>query len=416
MNISELIKNPEIINTIVKSLVKDNKMNEALYLIKYVTNVDVLIMFVTKFKIPLPEKEDMLSKYPDSAYMYAYYGLGKKRFLKGEPAILRDPKYSYLYASYIIEERWKAAEPIIATHPMYALYYAERFRFRFKEGENAIIRDNDILKKYLNHLKEIDEEKNFFKDHPFLNTILKYDQDKINHIFEQALNTRDTELLEKLLPYISEPYLALKYVSEIAKKRVPEVEHLIARDINFIFKYIEITHEPFELAHSLIATNPEYSYKYALTLGKPFPEGEDAIATNAEYSYLYARDVLKGRFKKGEKVISTHPEFAFYYIRDIIKDRVKIWEPILRKDIEIWKQYLQFLKDVGRYTEWWSEEEERIKKQKEIEYKQKLREKQEEYYKAEEEKLEEEEKEKKKKEKEKEDKSGWDTEIQESLF
>jgi hypothetical protein len=413
-NISDLLKNQDLLNKIVMNFIEKKDLSSALYLINYVNDVETLKEFVKAFKIALPKKEDLLSKYPDSAYIYAYYGLGRKRFYKGEPAILRSPHFAFLYAKNIIENRWLAAEPIIATSPEYALEYALTFRFRFKEGENAIIRNNEVLKKYLKHLREINEEKAFYKDHSLLFIILNYSQDEINFVFEEALKEKDTEILEKLLPYISEPYLALKYVQEIAKRRVPEIEHLIARDVDFVMKYIEIIKEPFELAHRIIAIYPEYSYKYALILGKPFPEGEDAIATSAEYSYLYAKDILKGRFPKGESVISKDPKYAFYYIKDIIKDRVRQWEPILREDSEIWKQYLDFLKEIGKYTEWWAEEEKRLKKQKKIEYEQQLREQQDKYYEEQQAKLEEEEKEKKKKEKGEE--SGWDTEIQESLF
>jgi hypothetical protein len=414
-NISDLLKNKELLSKMVMNFIEKNDLQSALYLINHVDDVETLKEFVKTFKIPLPKKEDLLSKYPDSAYIYAYYGLGKKRFYKGEPAILRSPHFALLYTKNVIEDRWLAAEPIIATNPEAALEYARTFRFRFKEGENAIIRNNEILKKYLNHLKEINEEKAFYKDHPLLFEILKHSQDEINFVFEEALKEKDTEILEKLLPYISEPYLALKYVQEIAKRRVPEIEHLIARDVDLIMKYIEIIKEPFELGHNIIARYPEYAYKYALILGKAFPEGEDAIATNAEYSYLYAKNVIKGRFPKGEGVISKNPKYAFYYIRDIIKDRVRQWEPLLREDDGVWEQYLEFLREIGKYTEWWIEEEKRLKKQKKIEYEQHLREQQDKYYEEQQAKLEEEEKERKKKEKNEEE-SGWDTEIQESLF
>ena len=413
-SISDLLKNQELLNKIVMNFIEKNDLSGALYLINHVNDVEVLKNFVETFKMSLPNKEDLLSKYPDSAYIYAYYGLGKKRFYKGEPTILRNPHFAFLYAKNIIEDRWLAAEPIIASNPEYALEYARTFRFRFKEGENVIIRNNEVLKRYLKHLNEINEEKDFFKDHPLLFGILKYSQNEVNFAFAEALKEKDTEILEKLLPYISEPYLALKYVQEVAKKRVPEIEHLIARDVDFVMKYVEIIKEPFELAHRVIAIYPEHSYKYALILGKPFSEGEDALATSAEYSYLYAKNILKGRFLKGESTISKNPKYAFYYIRDIIKDRVRQWEPILRENSEIWRQYLDFLKEIGKYTEWWEEEEKRLKKQKKIEYEQHLREQQDKYYEEQQAKLEEDEREKKKKEKGEE--SGWDTEIHESLF
>jgi len=410
--ISDLLKDKNLLNKMIEMLIEKRDLTNVFKFINKIDDVDVLTKFVETFRIPLPNKEDLLSKYPESAYKYAYYGLGRKRFLKGEPAILRSPKYAYLYTVNIIRKRWPEAEPIISSDPKYSFAYANIFRFRFKEGENTIIRNKELLEEYLKLLKEINEYDAFLKDHPFLVVINKYSQDEINFAFEKALERNDKEMLEKLLPYISKPYLALKYVQEITKKRTPEIEHLIARDMDYVFKYIKTIGESFKLAHSLIATNPEYSYKYALALGKPFPEGEDAIATSAMYSYLYARDVLKGRFPKGENVISTDPKYAFYYIKDIIKDRVKLWEPILRTNEEVWNEYLAFLNEIGKFGDWYIEEEERLKQQRIKEKEEHLREQQDKYYEEQQAKLEEEEK-KKKKEKER---TGWETNIEEDLF
>jgi hypothetical protein len=72
----------------------------------------------------------MISRHPILSYLYAYYPLGGKRFIKGEPAVLTDPQAALAYSIHIIGERWPEAEDIIYSDPDYWRQYAEYFGIR----------------------------------------------------------------------------------------------------------------------------------------------------------------------------------------------------------------------------------------------------------------------------------------------
>jgi hypothetical protein len=80
-----------------------------------------------------------------------------------------------------------------------------------------------------------------------------------------------------------------------AKKRLPELE-------------------------SIIATDGEFAYYYAKNIIKGrWTEGEKIIATDAFYASLYALNIIKGRWAEAEKIIATKVACACYYASNILK-------------------------------------------------------------------------------------------------
>ena len=64
-----------------------------------------------------------------------------------------------------------------------------------------------------------------------------------------------------------------------------------------------------------VLKNPRLTYTAAKLVYKhPKPEWEDIIAQNLYWSYIYAKDILKDRFKKGEKIMIQNKEYLNRYI------------------------------------------------------------------------------------------------------
>ena len=69
---------------------------------------------------------------------YSYYILND-RFPAAEPLIARKPEVAYLYAKKIIGDRFPEAEPIIAEDFFFSYFYAvDVIKGRFYEGEFSI--------------------------------------------------------------------------------------------------------------------------------------------------------------------------------------------------------------------------------------------------------------------------------------
>jgi hypothetical protein len=61
----------------------------------------------------------------NSKYSYLYaLNVIKGRWMEGEPVIMKDPYYAYSYALDIIQDRWKEAEEYIMKDSVNAFWYA----------------------------------------------------------------------------------------------------------------------------------------------------------------------------------------------------------------------------------------------------------------------------------------------------
>jgi hypothetical protein len=79
-----------------------------------------------------------------------------KRDIRLEPIIIKDPGWSYLYATDIIKGRWTEAEHIISTNSEYAYFYA-KYVIKGKLPEsmhNAMLIHADLYaKEYFDFIK-----------------------------------------------------------------------------------------------------------------------------------------------------------------------------------------------------------------------------------------------------------------------
>jgi len=125
------------------------------------------------------------------------------------------------------------------------------------------------------------------------------DKEKVKKVLEEAINKKNKEVVEILIPIAQDPKLTYIYAKEIIRGKIKdEWEEIIAQD-------------------------PHYSFNYSLyVLRGPFIKGEDAISKNAELSYVYAK-LLRNRFIKGEKtIIKINTGFVndyLWFLREIGK-------------------------------------------------------------------------------------------------
>ena len=74
------------------------------------------------------------------AYAVSSDLLGGKRWLRGEPIIMRCPMTAAKYALFVIKDEWPEAEPSILSHDSAAYYYAKNvLKRRWPEGERIIM-------------------------------------------------------------------------------------------------------------------------------------------------------------------------------------------------------------------------------------------------------------------------------------
>jgi hypothetical protein len=76
------------------------------------------------------------------SYLYARYIL-KERWIEVEPIICKDSWYSYMYAKHVINGPWKECEPAIMKDPESIFYYTKYIlKHRWIEAEPIIKHDN----------------------------------------------------------------------------------------------------------------------------------------------------------------------------------------------------------------------------------------------------------------------------------
>ena len=125
--------------------------------------------------------------------------------------------------------------------------------------------------------------------------------DKAKSLLEKALENKDKELVEILIPLVKDSRLIYFYALKIAKGKIKD-------------------------------------------------EWEDIIASDPAYSYWYSNNVLKGPFPKGEDVIATDPYTAYNYARYVLKDRFKKGEETITNSFWV-KEYVEFLKKINKLEE-----------------------------------------------------------------
>lgn len=84
--------------------------------------------------------EKILATTAKSAYTYAMHL--DNRFISGEHVIAQDTEYAYLYAKDVIKKEWPAGERAIAKDPEYAFAYALANYKRFILGEPVIMKSS----------------------------------------------------------------------------------------------------------------------------------------------------------------------------------------------------------------------------------------------------------------------------------
>ena len=85
------------------------------------------------------------------AYMYAAFILNE-RWPEAEKYIMKDPKYAYYYARNILKRRWPEAEPVIMKDPKFAYSYALHIlNGRWPEAEPVIMQNPHVWPKYKQH-------------------------------------------------------------------------------------------------------------------------------------------------------------------------------------------------------------------------------------------------------------------------
>jgi len=158
-------------------------------------------------------------------------------------------------------------------------------------------------------------------------TDLLKDPNKIKEILEKAIDKKNKELAEMLIPIAKDPYLTYEYAREIVKRKIKkEWENILAQDSYCAYFYVSnILHEP-------------------------FPKGEDSIVKDYWCSYYYARVVLRGPFIKGEDTIARNPKYAYGYVKNILKDRFIKGEKSIIDSGWVY-DYVDFLKKIKKLNE-----------------------------------------------------------------
>ena len=97
------------------------------------------------------EIENRVLELDNSSLAYAVSSdlLGGKRWLRGEPLIMRSPLTAAQYAAYVIKGEWPEAEPSILKHSDAAYFYAIRvLKRRWPEGERIMMGNPELAFKY----------------------------------------------------------------------------------------------------------------------------------------------------------------------------------------------------------------------------------------------------------------------------
>jgi hypothetical protein len=102
----------------------------------------------------------------------------------------------------------------------------------------------------------------------------------------------------------------------------------------------------------MVTMTPQEAYFKCKNQKKRIPELEDVIATDPLYSYMYAENVIKGRFEECEKTIATDSTYSYLYARSVIKKPFHLGHAkILNSKHK--NHYIEFLKSINYdISEW----------------------------------------------------------------
>ena len=90
---------------------------------------------------------------PELAYKLAFWKPELRPKL--EPAIMKDPRWAYDYATLVLQRRWAKAEPVIMKDAYYAYYYAKNIMGRaWPEAEPYIMKDPHYAFLYARNILE----------------------------------------------------------------------------------------------------------------------------------------------------------------------------------------------------------------------------------------------------------------------
>jgi|GEM_PF-3474330 len=116
-----------------------------------------------------------------------------------------------------------------------------------------------------------------------------------------------------------------------------------------------INNKNIELAEALIpiVRDPRLTYKYARNIvkSKIKDEWEDIIIQDADVTYWYVRDVIRDPLPKGEDIMSKDAIVGFYYAKNILRDRFIKGEKIIIKSESYLNEYIKFLKKINKLDE-----------------------------------------------------------------
>jgi hypothetical protein len=143
------------------------------------------------------------------------------------------------------------------------------------------------------------------------------DPNKAKEILDRAIDRKNKELAELLIPIVRDPWLTYRYANEIVGGKIKdEWEDIIAQTSWTAFLYAsEVLHGPFPKGEDVISKDPTQTFFYVFNvLKKPFPKGEKSLAQNAKASFNYAINILKDRFIPGEDMIIATQTYLAKYI------------------------------------------------------------------------------------------------------
>ncbi len=99
-----------------------------------------------------PKLEPAIMKDPRWAFYYALYVL-KRPWSEAEPYIMKDPYSACGYSWLVLKRRWPEAEPYIMNDPINAYVYATYLKRRWPEAEPYIMKDPYWWKEYKRHFE-----------------------------------------------------------------------------------------------------------------------------------------------------------------------------------------------------------------------------------------------------------------------
>ena len=271
------------------------------------------------------------------AYLYALYVI-KDRWLEAESFIPTTPETAVNYAHKVIKGQWPEAEEVIKQSPFEAVRYAGFVKGKWPEAEAIILTDPRSAYKYAVFVLEkrwLEAEPFIFNDPDYKTRYLKMlDLNEIevintNPLLSMIKDYGEESLMEsKTIDYNEakkSPYRAYKYAAHVVHKRCPELETIILKD-------------------------PMVAATYARDVLKArWPELEPILLNHSDGAVFYSRFILKARWPEAEKEIiynkngQDNNSTLMSYIENVVEGRLLEAEPeIIRLSGRILERYLNY--------------------------------------------------------------------------